>query len=188
MIGNRKKVLAIPPDFTRKHSFAGPLTGLAEEYFGDSLTDVLPALGTHFPMTGDEISDMYPGVPEEKFRVHNWREDIITLGEVPGEYVSEVSGGAVSYPWPAQVNRLLLDGGFDLILVEDIRLCDQRAILEIHEKLLPYRATIEAAIQQVPKLTAESRQILKTYLDSNSPVYVVNATAAIIVLTAFLGE
>ena len=116
MIGNRKKVLAIPPDFTRKHSFAGPLTGLAEEYFGDSLTDVLPALGTHFPMTGDEISDMYPGVPEEKFRVHNWREDIITLGEVPGEYVSEVSGGAVSYPWPAQVNRLLLDGGFDLIL------------------------------------------------------------------------
>lgn len=84
--------------------------------------------------------------------------------------------------------RTLVTGGFDLVLVEDVRLCDRRSILEIHEKLLPYRAIIEAAIQEVPRLTSESRQMLKKYLDSNSPVYVVNATAAIIVLTAFLGE
>jgi nickel-dependent lactate racemase len=115
-LGKRSKVLAIPPDFTRKHSFAGPLTGLAEEYYGTSMTDVLPALGTHVPMSAREIRDMYPGVPENKFRVHNWREDILTLGEVPGSYVSEVSGGILDYTWPAQVNRMLVDGGFDLIL------------------------------------------------------------------------
>ena len=115
-LGRRSKVLSIPPDFTRKHSFAGPLTGLAEQYYGASMTDVLPALGTHVPMTGREIREMYPDVPEHKFRVHNWREDIVTLGEVPGSYLAEVSGGIVDYPWPAQVNRLLAEGGFDLIL------------------------------------------------------------------------
>ena len=115
-LGPRSKILAIPPDFTRKHSFAGPITGLMEEYYGSALTDVLPALGTHAPMTPNEISDMFTDVPADKFRVHNWREDIVTLGEVPGEYLSEVSGGILSYSWPAQVNQLLIDGGFDLIL------------------------------------------------------------------------
>jgi len=115
-LGPRSKVLAIPPDFTRKHSFSGPLTGLTEEYYGSALTDVLPALGTHAPMTPGEIGDMFPDVSTDKFRVHNWREDIVTLGEVPGEYVSEVSGGILSYSWPAQVNNLLIEGGFDLIL------------------------------------------------------------------------
>ncbi len=115
-LGKPSRVLAIPPDITRKHSFAGPLTHLAENYFGDRLTDVLPALGTHVPMSREEILEMYPGVPEHKFRVHNWRRDIVTLGEVPGEFLSEASGGILDYPWPAQVNRLLTTGGFDLIL------------------------------------------------------------------------
>ncbi len=115
-LGKRQRVLAIPPDFTRKHSFAGPLTGLAEEYFGTALKDVLPALGTHAAMSATEITGMFPGVPSGKFRVHNWRTDILTLGEVPGDYVSGVSGGIVSYPWPAQVNRMLVEGGYDLIL------------------------------------------------------------------------
>ncbi len=115
-IGRRKKVLSVPPDFTRKHSFAGSLTGLAEDYYGGAMTDVLPALGTHAPMTEGEIREMFPDVPAGKFRVHNWRQDVLTLGEVPGNYVSEVSGGIVSYPWPAQVNRLIKEGGYDLIL------------------------------------------------------------------------
>lgn len=115
-LGGKKKVLAIPPDYTRKHSFAGPLTAIAEDYYGPALTDVLPALGTHAPMSDAEKSDMFAGVSADKFRVHNWREEIRTLGTVPGDYVSEVSGGIVDYPWPAQVNSLLIEGGFDLIL------------------------------------------------------------------------
>ncbi len=115
-LGARRKVLALPPDITRMHSFAGPLTGYCQEYFRDALTDILPALGTHTPMTREEIEKMYPIIPLSRFRVHNWREDIITLGEVPREYISEVSGGLVDYTWPAQVNRLLVEGGFDLIL------------------------------------------------------------------------
>jgi len=55
-------------------------------------------------------------VPKELFRVHDWRNDVVTLGEVPAEYVREVSGNAVDFAWPAQVNKLLVEGGFDLIL------------------------------------------------------------------------
>lgn len=110
------KVLAIPPDFTRMHSFAGPLIQFTNKYYGNQLTDILPALGTHAPMSPREIGEMFSGVQEDKFRVHNWREDVVTLGEVPGHYLKDISGGRVSYSWPAQVNRLLAQGGYDLIL------------------------------------------------------------------------
>ena len=115
-LGNPRRVLAVPPDQTRGDSRAGELTGLVQEYFGDNLVDVLPALGTHRPMTSSEIARMFPRVPQGKFRVHRWREDARTLGTVPGEYVREQSEGAVDYEWPAQVNRLLVEGGHDLIL------------------------------------------------------------------------
>ncbi|MDR0572806.1 MAG: lactate racemase domain-containing protein [Tannerella sp.] len=115
-LGPRKKILAIPPDFTRFHSRAGELVQYAYEYYGERLTDILPALGTHFKMIDTEIEKMFPGVPKSLFRVHNWREDIVTIGTVPGEYVKEVSGGVVDYPIPIQVNRMLPEGGYDLIL------------------------------------------------------------------------
>ena len=115
-LGQREKVLAIPPDITRAHSLAGPITEMAWEYYGERMTDILPALGTHAPMTPAEIKKMYGNTPESLFRVHNWRNDIVTLGEVPGTFLKEVSEGKVSYAWPAQVNRLLVEGGHDLIL------------------------------------------------------------------------
>lgn len=115
-LGPRQKVLAIPPDFTRFHSFAGKLTQLAYAYYGDKLTDILPALGTHTGMTDEQIEKMFTGVPADLFRVHDWRNDVLTLGEVPAEYVSEVSEKRVDYSWPAQVNKLLIEGGHDLIL------------------------------------------------------------------------
>lgn len=110
------KVLALPPDFTRFHSYAGRITEFAWEYLGSNLTDVLPALGTHVAMSNDEISKMFGKVPQNLFRVHNWREDLSTLGIVPSEFVNEVSEGLVNYDWPAQVNTLLKNGGHDLIL------------------------------------------------------------------------
>jgi nickel-dependent lactate racemase len=115
-IGPRKKVLAIPPDITRYYSQAGLLTELAWEYYGESMSDVLPALGTHAAMSPGEISRMFGKVPASLFRVHDWRNDVVTLGEVPASYVKDVSEGRIDYSWPAQVNRLLRDGGHDLIL------------------------------------------------------------------------
>lgn len=115
-LGPRRRVLAVPPDFTRFHSQAGPLTCLVHEYYGDRLTDVLPALGTHSPMTPDQLHEMFPTVPADRFRVHNWRTGITTVGTVPAEFVRTVSEGAVEFPWPAQVANLIAEGGHDLIL------------------------------------------------------------------------
>ncbi|MCK3683353.1 lactate racemase domain-containing protein [Maribellus sp. YY47] len=115
-MGAKQKVLAIPPDYTRLPSKAGDLTEFAWEYFGEKLTDVLPALGTHTPMTMEQISHMFGKLPTDLIRAHDWRNDVITLGTVPAEYIKEVSEGAVEYTWPAQVNKLLVEGNFDLIL------------------------------------------------------------------------
>ena len=110
-LGPRKRVLAVPPDATRLHSQSGKLTEMAYEYYGNKLVDVLPALGTHKPMTDAEISNMFGTTPRELFRVHDWRNDIVTLGEVPGELMLEVSEGKLDYTWPAQVNKLLREVG-----------------------------------------------------------------------------
>ena len=103
-LGERKRVVVVPPDFTRFHSKAGELTEMAWEFYGDALVDVLPALGTHTPMSDAQIATMFGETPRELFRVHDWRRDIVTLGEVPGEFVREVSEGKMEYSWPAQVN------------------------------------------------------------------------------------
>ncbi len=115
-LGRRNKVLCLPPDFTRFHSRAGELTRYAWQYYGERLTDVLPALGTHFPMTGDEIGHMFGDMPQDLFRVHDWRNGLVTLGEVPASFLSEQSEGKLDFSWPAQVDNLLVEGGFDLIL------------------------------------------------------------------------
>ena len=115
-IGPRNAVLAVPPDQSREHSQAGVLTRFVFEHYGPKLKAVLPAIGTHTPLREDQIAHMFAGVPSDLFRVHNWRTDVETLGEVPAEFVHEQSEGALNYPWPAQVNRLISRGGFDLIL------------------------------------------------------------------------
>ncbi len=115
-IGPRNKVIAVPPDFTRVHSFGGDLTRYAWQYYGDRLTDVLPALGTHTAMTDEQIAAMFGDVPRSLFRVHDWRGGIQTMGTVPVGFVRKVSEGKIDYDWPAQIADLLADGGHDLIL------------------------------------------------------------------------
>lgn len=115
-MGPKKRVLALPPDFTRANSYAGPITEMAYDYFQNRLTDIMPALGTHTPMTDTQISAMFGHTPHSLFRIHDWRNDVVTVGEVPAEYINKVSEGRLNYSWKAQVNRLLLDPSFDLIL------------------------------------------------------------------------
>ncbi len=115
-LGNRQRVLVVPPDQTRTHSRAGELTRYAWEHYRERVKAVMPALGTHAAMRPQQIQHMYGEMPLELFRVHDWRNDIETLGEVPREFVRNQSEGLVDYAWPAQVNRLISQGGFDLIL------------------------------------------------------------------------
>jgi len=115
-LGNRNRVLVVPPDHSRVHSRSGDLTRYAWQYYGERLRAVLPALGTHAAMQPQQITRMFGEIPQDLFRVHHWRTDVETLGEVPAEFILEQSEGKLNYAWPAQVNRLITQGGFDLIL------------------------------------------------------------------------
>jgi nickel-dependent lactate racemase len=115
-LGQRSRVLAIPPDFTRFHSRSGELTSAAYQFYGDRLRAILPAVGTHAPMSSEQLDKMFEGVPSALFRKHDWRKDTVRLGEVPSEFVREQSEGKLDYTWPAEVNRLIVEGDFDLIL------------------------------------------------------------------------
>jgi nickel-dependent lactate racemase len=112
----RRKVLCLPPDITRVHSRAGELTRMAWQYYGERLAGVMPAIGTHSPMSPAEIRTMFGDMPLDLFRVHDWRGGLVTLGEVPEEFIERQSEGKLRFRWPAQVDRLLVEGGFDLIL------------------------------------------------------------------------
>ena len=112
-----KKVLIIPPDITRFNSNAGELTAIIYEMLSDKAEiDILPALGTHFPMTEHEIRTMFgDNIPLDRFIVHDWRNGLIHLGDVPGEMLNEWSEGKVDYSVKIEVNKILFDG-YDLIL------------------------------------------------------------------------
>jgi nickel-dependent lactate racemase len=49
-------------------------------------------------------------------RPHDWRNDVVTIGEVPAQFVCEATEGICNKPWPAQLNKLVWQGGHDLIL------------------------------------------------------------------------
>jgi nickel-dependent lactate racemase len=115
------RIIILPPDITRFYSRAGYLTGIAARELSGRLGAVLPALGTHMPMTAAEHKRMFPETPWEKFLVHDWRNDVTELGRLPADRVEEICKGAVRYDWPAQVNKLLQksgngSGGFSLII------------------------------------------------------------------------
>lgn len=112
------KVLILPPDITRFHSLAGPLTAHLYDRLKDTAqVDIMPAVGSHLAMTREELISMFgDGIPAGRFIHHDWRRDVISLGTVPGSFVSEVSDGLLDYDIDIQVNRRLMEGGYDLIL------------------------------------------------------------------------
>jgi len=112
----RRRVLVVPPDFTRYYSRAGELTTFAHQFYGSAVHAVLPAVGTHAPVSTEQREKMFAGVPPGLFRHHDWRKDVVRLGEVPSAYVRELSEGKLDCTWPVEVNRLVAEGSHDLIL------------------------------------------------------------------------
>eukprot|EP01048_Picozoa_sp_COSAG05_P015775 COSAG05_NODE_1943_length_3799_cov_21.288649_3_plen_121_part_00 len=78
---------------------------------------------TQDPVSLPQSDKMFAGVPPELFRVHDWRNDVTTLGAVPKEFVEEITEGKYSHEYPVQLNKLVVDGGHDLIIsVGQVRL------------------------------------------------------------------
>ena len=117
--GIPKKILVIPPDITRLHSNAGELTRILYELWNTAngtTFDILPAIGTHAPMTDAQIAEMYGDLPKATYHVHNWRTGLHDFGEVPSEFIREVSAGKLDYGIPIAVNRRLVEGEYELII------------------------------------------------------------------------
>lgn len=134
-LGEREDVLLLPPDLTRLPSHAGVITQIISEYYKFTLTtakssdpppekitrtvnlptptiQIMPALGTHAPMTETEIRRMFGDALADKqdpspFLIHDWRNDVETIGEAPASMVKAATRGLVDLPWPAQLNRLI---------------------------------------------------------------------------------
>jgi nickel-dependent lactate racemase len=127
-MGEREDIMIVPPDYTRFPSQAGKITRMICEYYnfikikssdGDVSANtyetpsisILPALGTHAPMTPWQIESMYGSQLKEKhpspFLVHDWRNDVVTIGHVPSQMVLEATRGMVDQPWPAQLNKVV---------------------------------------------------------------------------------
>lgn len=116
-LGPLKRVLLLPPDRTRLHSYAGELTvALYERLRETAEVRILPTLGTHTRMSSDELSKMFPGVPHELFEVHDWRNGVVSLGEIPAKLIEQLSDGKLSYSIDCRVNRLLVEEEWDRIL------------------------------------------------------------------------
>ncbi|MDR1231538.1 MAG: lactate racemase domain-containing protein, partial [Spirochaetaceae bacterium] len=111
-----KRLLLIVPDFTRYHSNSGHIANLYYHLFkGTCQVDLLVAVGTHVAMTQEECAAMFGDIPNERFVTHNWRSGNRKLGQVPGDFVAEVSEGLVTTPIDVEVDERLWDG-YDLIL------------------------------------------------------------------------
>lgn len=115
-LDGKKHITAVTPDITRIHSRGGEISTILYSLLGDRVGAVLPAVGTHVPMTDSEIGRMYPGIPLGLFRAHDWRKDPVELARIPASFVSSVCDGIVKYDYPVQVNRILADGSSDAII------------------------------------------------------------------------
>ena len=113
-----RRALILPPDFTRFHSNAGFITNV----YYHALTgrgaqvDILPALGTHEAMTPAQLDAMFGDIPHERFLVHDWRHDVVKLGEIPADFVAEITEGLWTEPVSAEINRRVMDERYDLIV------------------------------------------------------------------------
>lgn len=112
----RGKVLVLPPDRTRAQSRAGEITRILYELLCDCKLDIMPALGTHSTMTHEQLRSMFGEIPVQRFVEHRWREELERLGEVPADFVNQVSEGSVEYSIPIEINRRVIRGGYDLII------------------------------------------------------------------------
>ncbi|MFX0085161.1 MAG: lactate racemase domain-containing protein [Candidatus Hodarchaeota archaeon] len=111
-----RRVLLIPPDFTRYHSNAGEITQiLYQQLKNESEVKILPALGTHTPLTNQEIEIMFGKIPKNKFITHDWRNDVIEVGTVPSELIKDLSEDKLNYSIKVEINKHLKDN-YDLII------------------------------------------------------------------------
>ncbi|OYN92374.1 lactate racemase domain-containing protein [Parenemella sanctibonifatiensis] len=112
------RVLLLPPDITRAHSGAGYIT----EHFYELLdaqgcdVHVIPTLGQHVPHTPEENTWMFGSIPHEKIHAHDWKNTVTNVGTLEGDFLKEKTGGIADWDIPIDLNSMLVDEEWDLII------------------------------------------------------------------------
>ena len=123
---SNKKVLLIVPDATRTAPVDLCFKALHEQLAGRTAAfDVMVALGTHQPMTEEAICERLGISLEERtgryrsvqFINHEWEnpDALISLGTIPSNEISELTGGLFAMDVQVSVNRRLFD--YDQIII-----------------------------------------------------------------------
>ena len=112
------KVLLIPPDTTRAHSYAGEITAMYYKMLTQAgvHVDILPALGTHAPLSRAEQLDFFGDIPSERFRTHRWRDGVTSIGKIPAAATCQISQGIMDKDIPVEVSDYILDPSYDIII------------------------------------------------------------------------
>ena len=116
-LGALNRVLILPPDFTRFHSYAGEITCMLYQKLKESsYIEIMPTLGTHLPMSAEELDMMYPGIPHDIFKRHDWNNDVLRIGTIPAEIIRELTDGLVDFPVHCDINKTVVEGKWDQII------------------------------------------------------------------------
>jgi lactate racemase len=121
-----KRVLLITPDLSRSCPMGLTFRAI-HDAVGDRVAtlDVLIALGTHPPLTDEQIEKRFEMTREERagrfaavdFYNHAWKdpEQLHTLGVIPAAEIDAVTGGLFSMDVEITINKMILD--YDLLLI-----------------------------------------------------------------------
>ena len=122
VIQQGERVIAIIPDKTRDDN-TDQLFLIVDRFLnerGVACFDALVAQGTHPPMTeSQKLAKIgIPGFSGQIFD-HCWdrADEIVTLGELSIEMVSELTNGLIDHAVPVTINKLLEAGTYDTVLV-----------------------------------------------------------------------
>jgi len=112
-----KRVLLLPPDLTRAHSGAGWITETLYKALPATCdTHVIPTLGQHVPHTPKENAWMFGSIPNERIHAHDWRGGCTRVGVIPASIVKEKTGGVADWEIPVDLNTMLMNEKWDLII------------------------------------------------------------------------
>jgi nickel-dependent lactate racemase len=112
-----KRVLLLPPDLTRAHSGAGWITEKLYNLLPKTCdTHVIPTLGQHVPHDEATNKWMFGSIPNNRIHAHDWRNGVVNIGEIPAAMVKETTKGVADWPIPVQLNKMLMEEKWDLII------------------------------------------------------------------------
>ena len=108
VLKKKGNILLLPPDISRFSSGAGMLSKmLYKSEAGNRIKKIIPATGTHSPMTRQEKRTMFGDIPDTLFAVHDWKKDLCHAGTIPEDFIREKTG-ICGYTIPVWLNNEVL--------------------------------------------------------------------------------